>query len=381
MLQIGAFFPARFLDTLTLMTFPTSRRTMVTRSRTGTRRPRRDPYLVGVEVGPAVVRASVFNARRELLGKMKLSTKVERGGAAVLERIERCIRYAVDEADLPLKSIKAIGVAVSSGALGSGEAVLRAISAELAAGLGRPVWAGDPFQLAALAVRRLEARDRHDELAVFFPGAVLGACLVTGQGAECRELTSATGASTEQGALGAPGAEAPPNRPASDQAYQSFRPREFRKAIRRGDEAARRFILRSVEDAMRAGARLVQGEGVKHLMLAGGAVDENKAEVLAVARRRLGVELGVSRARRVRIAVSELGDQAALIGAALRAAEQPRARLGRRNSSVNRLRRGGQPRPTGPLPRVPAGRSAHPQTNHNPRSRLRPARNGTPKSG
>lgn len=379
---MGAFFRTGFLDTLGFMNFPTSRRTVVARSRVGMRLPRRDPFLVGVEVGPSVVRASVFNARRELLGKMKLSTKPERGGAAVLERVERCIRYAVDEADLELPSIRAIGVAVSIGAIGDGEAALEAARAELAAGLGRPVWVGDPFQLAALAVGRLEAGEIRGELAVFFPGAVLGACLVAGKGATCRDLSPADGAPAEQRLAGGDAAQnAAPKRPTRDPDFENFRPRDFRKAIRRGDEGARRFILQSVDEAMRAGAKLVQAKGLKHLMLAGGAVDENKAEVLAVARRRLGVELGVSKARRVRIAVSELGDQAALLGAALRAAEQPRSRTARGYGSLNRLRRAARPHPDGPLPRVQAGRSARPQTNRSPRSSLRPARNGASRSG
>ncbi len=360
------------------MKFPTTQRSNVAGPRPGGRRSRRSPFLVGVEVGPAVVRASVFNARRELLGKMKLSTKPERGGAAVLERIERCIRYAVDEADLRLESIRAIGVAVSGVALGNGDAAVDATRAELQAGLGRPVWVGDPFSLAALAIRRIEAAEMRGDLGVFFPGAVLGACLVVGKGMECREFPPAAERVAEQKARGGNGSS---GAPARESAFKSFRPRDFRKAIRRGDDAARRFILGSVEEAMRVGARLVQSGAVKHLMLAGGAVDENKSEVLALARRSLGIELGASRARPIRIAVSELGDQAALIGAALRAAEQPQSRGASRNRSLSPLRRGAQPRRGGPSPNVRAGWSARPQTSRSPHSPLRPFRNGTSKSG
>src|SRR5689334_16523272 len=67
---------------------------------------------VGVEVGPAIIRAGVFSPDLALLGKTKFSTKIERGAGGVIPRIEKCIRYAVDECNLHMDEVASIGVGV-----------------------------------------------------------------------------------------------------------------------------------------------------------------------------------------------------------------------------------------------------------------------------
>ena len=71
-----------------------------------------DRFLVGVEVGPSIIRAGVFDLNHQLLGKTKITTRKERGPADVIERIVKCIRYAVDECDLSISQILKVGVAV-----------------------------------------------------------------------------------------------------------------------------------------------------------------------------------------------------------------------------------------------------------------------------
>jgi glucokinase len=66
--------------------------------------------IVGVDLGGTKILAGVFTPQLKLLQTAKLSTKSGRGFEAVVDRIARCVRDAVDEADLSLKNVKALGI-------------------------------------------------------------------------------------------------------------------------------------------------------------------------------------------------------------------------------------------------------------------------------
>src|SRR5882672_3293331 len=67
-------------------------------------------YFVGVDLGGTKILAGVFNAKLELKGTTKLSTKADRGADEVVERIARCVKEAVDECDLNLSQVRGIGI-------------------------------------------------------------------------------------------------------------------------------------------------------------------------------------------------------------------------------------------------------------------------------
>src|SRR5213080_4683956 len=67
-------------------------------------------YFVGVDLGGTKILAGIFNHSLECIGTAKVSTKSQRGVEAVVERIDRCVRDAVDEADLTMKQIAGIGI-------------------------------------------------------------------------------------------------------------------------------------------------------------------------------------------------------------------------------------------------------------------------------
>ena len=69
-------------------------------------------YCLGVDLGGAKILAGVFNHSLAGLGLAKITTKAERGPEAVVARIVRCVRDAVDEADLRLEQISGIGLGV-----------------------------------------------------------------------------------------------------------------------------------------------------------------------------------------------------------------------------------------------------------------------------
>src|SRR5258708_19646830 len=73
-------------------------------------------YYVGLDLGGTKILAGVFNSSMECVSTSKVSTKPQRGMEAVIERLDRCVRDAVDEADLSLNQVAAVGI----GAPGSG---------------------------------------------------------------------------------------------------------------------------------------------------------------------------------------------------------------------------------------------------------------------
>jgi glucokinase len=57
-------------------------------------------YVIGVDLGGTKIYAGVFNQALECIGTARVSTKAPRGPDAVIERIVRCVRDAIDECDL-----------------------------------------------------------------------------------------------------------------------------------------------------------------------------------------------------------------------------------------------------------------------------------------
>src|SRR3989475_12387124 len=67
-------------------------------------------YVVGVDLVGTKILAGIFDNSLECIGTAKVSTKSQRGVEAVVERIDRCVRDAVDEADLGMKQIAGVGI-------------------------------------------------------------------------------------------------------------------------------------------------------------------------------------------------------------------------------------------------------------------------------
>lgn len=67
-------------------------------------------YVVGIDLSGTKILAGVFEPSLECIAVAKLSTKPQRGPDGVIERIVRCVRDAVDEADLALSQVHAVGI-------------------------------------------------------------------------------------------------------------------------------------------------------------------------------------------------------------------------------------------------------------------------------
>src|SRR5258708_22239364 len=75
----------------------------------------KDNYVVGIDLGGTKILAGLFDGSLECIGTAKVSTKAQRGMETVISRIERCVRDAVDEADLGLKQVAGIGIGAPRG--------------------------------------------------------------------------------------------------------------------------------------------------------------------------------------------------------------------------------------------------------------------------
>src|SRR5213076_2151982 len=70
----------------------------------------KDRSVVGVDFGGTKILAGVFDEKFDCVGRARVSTKADRGVDEVIGRIARCVRESVDECDLNLKEIKAVGI-------------------------------------------------------------------------------------------------------------------------------------------------------------------------------------------------------------------------------------------------------------------------------
>lgn len=143
--------------------------------------------LVGVDFGGTKILAGVFTPGIELLGKSKLSTKANRGADAVIDRIARCIRDAVDECDLDLKQVKGVGIGAPGAVDPEAGKVLNgpnlgwkdvALKKELEKRIGVPVFLDNDCNVCTLGVYEVELGAQPRHMIGVFLGTGIGAGMV-----------------------------------------------------------------------------------------------------------------------------------------------------------------------------------------------------------
>src|SRR5213594_2496745 len=130
-------------------------------------------HVVGVDLGGTKILAGIFDHSLECIGEAKVSTKAQRGVEAVIERLDRCVREAVDEADLTLKQIAGVGIG-APGAVDfeTGNVIFAPnldgwkevpLKKEMEKHLGVPVFVENDGNIAVLGVHvaELKAKPRH----------------------------------------------------------------------------------------------------------------------------------------------------------------------------------------------------------------------------
>src|SRR5512133_1861112 len=144
-------------------------------------------YVVGVDLGGTKILAGVFRTSLDCVGIAKGSTKAQRGPDAVMERIARCVRAAVDEADLDSKQIRGIGIGAPGAIDGDTGDVIFApnlewrdvpLKKELEEETGLPVFVGNDCTVAMQGVYVAELKSKPQDVVGIFLGTGIGGGII-----------------------------------------------------------------------------------------------------------------------------------------------------------------------------------------------------------
>lgn len=145
-------------------------------------------HFVGVDFGGTKIYAGVFSPAMELIASARISTKPQRGPDAVIDRIARCVKDAVDECDLDLKNVRGVGVGAPGAVDTETGRVIFApnlpkwedipLKKELEKHLEVPVFAENDCNLATLGVYEIELKAKPRHVVGIFIGTGIGGGLV-----------------------------------------------------------------------------------------------------------------------------------------------------------------------------------------------------------
>jgi glucokinase len=145
-------------------------------------------FHVGVDFGGTKIYAGVFNHAMECIGTARISTKAGRGVDSVIDRIARVVEDAVDEADLSLKQIKALGIGAPGAVDGENGSILFAPNVEgwrdvplkksLEKKIGVPVFVENDCNIAILGVYHVELKAKHKSAVGLFIGTGIGGGII-----------------------------------------------------------------------------------------------------------------------------------------------------------------------------------------------------------
>src|SRR6266403_3783127 len=148
----------------------------------------KDNYVVGIDLGGTKILAGLFDGSLECIGTAKVSTKAQRGMETVISRIERCVRDAVDEADLGIKQVAGIGIGAPGAVDFATGTVLFApnlegwkdvpLKKELEKQMDVPVFVENDGNIAILGVHVAELKAKPRNVIGIFVGTGIGGGLI-----------------------------------------------------------------------------------------------------------------------------------------------------------------------------------------------------------
>ncbi|MBN8245819.1 MAG: ROK family protein [Verrucomicrobia bacterium] len=309
---------------------------------------------IGVDLGGTKILAGVFTPQLKLLQTAKLSTKADRGFDAVLERIDRCVRDAVDEADMSLKQVRGVGIG-APGAVNpeNGEVIFAPnldwrdapLKKELEKRLDLPVFVENDCNACTLGVHEVELKGKPRNMLGLFLGTGIGGGLIlegelyrgfNGTAGEIGHMVLQVGG--PKCGCGNNGCfEALASRTAIfrdiqqrvkdgqktilsewlDGDLSELRSGDLRKAIRKGDKLVEKVIEDAAEFTGIAVANLINVFNPGVIVLGGGVIDALEDEMMAII-----VETAMDSAmpgttKGIEILASDLGDNAGITGGAV----------------------------------------------------------------
>jgi glucokinase len=146
-----------------------------------------EDYVVGVDMGGTKILAAVIDSNGQIVSRLKVMTKAERGADDVIDRIASCISKSIEQAKLQQSRIRAIGV----GAPGvvdpvSGKVIFApnlgwsniALKGALENLLEIPVFVDNDVNLGTLGEQMLGAGRKAENLVGIFVGTGIGGGII-----------------------------------------------------------------------------------------------------------------------------------------------------------------------------------------------------------
>lgn len=311
-------------------------------------------HLIGVDLGGTKILAGVFSGSFEQLGVTKISTKAQRGVEAVIERTARCVRDAMDEADLSPKQVRGVGIGAPGAVDGEGGNVIFApnldwhdvpLKKELEKLLELPVFVENDCNIAALGVyvAELKSKPRH-MLGMFLGTGIGGGLIINGElysgfghtagevghmvievdgpkcgcgNKGCYEALASRTAIFQRIKAGVKEGEKTVLTDMLGDNLDDLRSGDLRKALRKGDK----FVERIIEDAAQytgiAVANLVNILNPEVVVLGGGLMEALADDMLSIIVETAQDYAMPGAMKGVEIIASHLGDDAGITGGAV----------------------------------------------------------------
>ncbi len=317
-------------------------------------------YLVGLDLGGTKILAGVFTNSLECIGIAKLSTKAQRGVDAVAARIERCIRDAVDEADLSMKQIVGIGIGAPGAVDFESGTVIFApnldgwkdvpLKKNLEKQLNVPVFVENDANIGVLGVHVAELKSKPKNVVGIFVGTGIGGGLIINgelyngfnhtageighmvidiNGPKCGcgnrgcfEALASRTAIFQRIKAGVKEGEKTLLTEMLGDSLDDMRSGDLRKAIRRGDKFASKVVEQVAEYIGIGVSNLVNIIGPDVVVLGGGVMEALSDEMSAIIAKTAKDHAMPGTMKGVEIVTSKLGDNAGITGAAVLARKQ-----------------------------------------------------------
>ena len=312
-------------------------------------------YIVGVDLGGTKILSGIFDRSLECIGTAKVSTKAQRGVVAVVDRIDRCVRDAVDEADLSMKQVAGVGVGAPGAVEFESGTVIFApnlegwkdvpLKKELEKHLDVPVFVENDGNVAVLGVHVAELKAKPRSVIGIFVGTGIGGGLIVdgklysgfnhtageighmvldvngpkcGCGNRgCFEALASRTAIFQRIKAGVKEGEKTLLTDMLGDGLEDLRSGDLRKAIRRGDKFVTKVIEQTAEYIGIGVANLVNIFSPEVVVLGGGVMEALADEMTSVIAKTAKEHAMPGTIKGVDIIASKLGDIAGITGAAV----------------------------------------------------------------
>jgi len=311
-------------------------------------------YVVGVDFGGTKILAGVFDEKFNCIGRARVSTKADRGVDEVIGRIARSVREAVDEIDLDLKQIKAIGIGAPGAVDSESGKVIFApnlgwddvpLKKELEKQVDAPVFLENDCNVCTLGIYEVELKAKpRDVVGIFLGTGIGGGLIVEGQlysgfnrtAGEIGHMVIQVGGPKcgcgNKGCFEALASRTAIFRTIKEAVkegqktiltemlgpeLEDLRSGDLRKAIKRGDKFVEHVIEEAAEYTGIAAANIINLLNPEVIVIGGGLMEQLEDEMLAII-----VETAMDYSmpgttKGIEIIATKLGDDAGITGGAV----------------------------------------------------------------